>query len=290
MLAYVLLFLKGTAIGAANIVPGISGATIAVILRIYDRLISSVNNLFSDTKKSLKLLIPVGIGMAAGIVALAEAINFLLANYNFQTLAAIAGLMAGSLPFIHREAIGKGTKRIHLYFITLVFVSALILFGFVATPATVGTDEVRLSFGFMAYLFVGGGIAAATMIVPGVSGAIVLTLLGLYPLVINTIAQIRAYLTDPSNFALLPPIFMVVIPLGIGIIFGIIACSRLIGVLLNRFLRGVYAAILGLVIGTIIIIFMGLDFGGLSTGLIVYSTISFLCGTIVSLVLGKRRP
>ena len=82
------LILKGTVVGGANVMPGVSGATLAVILRIYDTLIESINNLFKDMKKSLKFLVPVGIGMVIGILAIGELVNFLLLRFSFLTLVA----------------------------------------------------------------------------------------------------------------------------------------------------------------------------------------------------------
>jgi len=289
-----LLALKGIAIGAANVMPGVSGATLAVILRVYDRLIESINHLFTDFKKSLQFLIPFGLGMVVGIIALGSAIDFLITRFSLQSSAFIAGLMAGSIPFIYGQAISKlkpGEKKPRYY--TIAVIAALIIMSlafFAPTPEPY--SDTYFNLGFALFLFVGGVLGAAAMIIPGVSGAMVLILLGVYPMAMHTISLIREYLLTPFDFELLWPILMFVVPIGLGVVVGILLASRLIAMLLEKYHTVTYFAIVGLIFGTIFVIFNDSEtyqsYHVITPTLIVFAAVSFVFGVVVSLILGKR--
>ena len=97
---YIKDILKGMLIGVANAIPGVSGGTMMVSMGIYDDIIYCVTHLFSQLKKSLKILSPYIIGMAVGIVGFAYIIGFLLEHYGFQTKMAFIGLILGGLPLL----------------------------------------------------------------------------------------------------------------------------------------------------------------------------------------------
>ncbi|MCL2840405.1 MAG: DUF368 domain-containing protein [Defluviitaleaceae bacterium] len=288
----ILLGIKGIVMGAANVMPGVSGATLAVIFRLYDKLLDAVNHLFTDTKNSLKFLIPFGIGMAVGIVAMGDIINTLLVNFPLQVSGFIAGLIAGSIPFLHNEATAKDGKKPYLYVIAIIAGITIVLLE-ILTPTPEPYLSAEFNIGFAVLVFIGGIFAAAAMIIPGVSGAMVLILFGLFPLVMNTISLIRSYLMTPLDFSLLTPIFMVSIPLGLGMIVGILAASRLIALLLKKFHSQTYFAILGMVFGTIFIMFNDVSvyqqYDGLTPFIIVGTIIAFVCGGAASLLLGNKK-
>jgi len=282
--------LTGLALGAANIVPGISGATLAVIFRVYDRLIESINTLFTETKKSLLFLVPVGIGMVIGILVIGTVMDGFFDRFSFQTSAAIAGLVAGGVPFIHSQAISKDGKKPLSYIVAAIAAIAIILLALVVPTPTV--EAAEFSWGTAALLFVGGLAAAAALIVPGVSGAMVLMLFGLLPTVMNTIALITEYLRTPFDFGLLGPILQVGVPLGLGIIAGILLASKLIAFLLERYFTITYFAILGMVIGTIFAVFSNEDTYAsverMTVGVIIFGIIAFIIGMIIALLFGNR--
>lgn len=288
----ILLFLKGIAIGVANIIPGVSGATLAVIFKVYDKLLNSINTLFSDMKNSLKFLIPFGLGMAIGIVALGSAMDFFLTRFSLQATAFIAGLMAGSIPFIHKMAAKDNTKKTMYY--TIAVVAAIIIISLsLFSPATeIYTGYGGINTALAIRLFLGGFLGAAAMIIPGMSGSIILILLGVFPLAMNTITLIREYMITPFDFGLLPPILIVVIPVGIGMLVGVLATSRIVAFLLEKHQAVTYSAIMGLIFGTIFAIFNNdatyISHRQLTPVVVITAVATFLIGAMVSLKLGKK--
>lgn len=289
---FILLVLKGVAIGVTNIVPGVSGATLAVILRVYDRLILSINELFSDAKNALKFLIPLGLGMVVGIIALGSVLDYFLQTFSLQSGAFIVGLMAGGIPFIHSLAVKEKGKRFYLYVIAVVSAAAIILLSIFATGGEIampGSFDIGLSI----LLLVGGFLAAAAMIIPGISGAMVLILLGIYPLAIHTLTLIREYITSPLEFNLLVPILMVIVPVGIGVVLGILLTSRFIAFLLEKLHSETYFAILGLIFGTIFAVFNNdatyQSVDNITLPLILFAVVAFIIGVIISYFLGRKK-
>jgi len=282
--------LTGIALGAANIVPGISGATLAVIFRVYDRLIESINSLFSDMKRSLLFLVPVGLGMVVGILIMGLVFDGLFERFSFQTSAFIAGLVAGGIPFIHGQAISRDGKKPVFYAVAVAAAVIIILLAVIAPTPTLEADGY-FSFGLAVLLFTGGLVAAAALIIPGVSGAMVLMLFGLLPTVMHTIALITEYLRTPFDFGLLPPILQIAVPLGLGIVLGILLASKLIAVLLKKHFSMTYFAILGMVFGTIFVVFRHPDtyqsVDVMTVTLVVYGVIAFIAGVILALLFGK---
>ena len=174
-------------VGIANIIPGVSGGTMMVAMGLYDKLIHAITHLKSEFKNSMKLLIPIFIGAGATIVILSRLFEFLLENYPIPTNFAFCGLIAGSLPFIFNKVKGHSVS-------TGKIAAFLIFFGIVILMALLGDTNGKaadVSFGIinMIKLFSVGIIAAATMVVPGVSGSMMLMLLGYYDTILKTINQ-----------------------------------------------------------------------------------------------------
>lgn len=272
---YLIDILKGALVGIANIIPGVSGGTMAVITGIYEKLIDIIGNIFthlknwSKLKEDLKFIIPIGIGALVGIVAFSKVLKWLLENYEMPTLYCFLGLIIGSLPLIFKNANEKGFKKKYIipFIITLAF---MILLNILAMNVNGGNTIVE--FGRtpidMIKLLGYGFIAAGTMIIPGISGSMVLMILGIY----------EAILTAVSNLDII-----ILIPFVIGVGVGIIIVSKIIDILMDKFYGYTYYAILGFIIGSIIFIFPGFVFN--LTGLI--SVITFIIGFVVSFIVSK---
>jgi len=296
-LSFLFLFIKGTAVGAANVMPGISGATLAVIFRVYDRLITAINGLFKDLKGSLSFLVPFGLGMVLGIVAVGSVISILIGRFSFQSAGFIAGLMAGSIPFLHGQAKEKGTSEnksnsFVMYYLVAAVAALTIAVLSVVVPTPEFYIEGSFGFGAMALLFSGGLLAAAAMVVPGVSGAMVLILLGIYPLAMDTINLIREYVATPFSFGLLPPILQVVIPIGLGVIPGILLAGKCIALLLEKYFVFTYFVIIGLVLGTIFVLFADertYQSGDVTALSAVAAAAALIIGLLLALKLGRNK-
>lgn len=242
--------IKGMLIGIANIIPGVSGGTMAVSLGIYDKLISSVSNLLTDWKRSLVTLLPIIIGCGIGIVGFTYAIEYLLNHHTFVTCMAFVGLILGGIPTLVsslKKELKKNSSRIGISGI----VAFLVLFAVaVLLPMMNAEDEVLKTFsvtpGTVTALFFVGVIASATMVIPGVSGSLVMMILGYYYGIINTI---KSFLDSLKVFDMAGLIhgFALLMPFGIGVLLGIFLIAKLITFLFNKFGIQTYCAILGLI-------------------------------------------
>ena len=281
--------LKGAVIGVANIIPGVSGGTMAVTLGIYDKLIHAVTHIIKEFKESMKVIIPIVFGAVIGIGGLSFVIKFLFANFPVQTnflfigfgaeeLGLIGsnflfiGLIIGGLPIIlnRLKATGKKVNAGNA-------VAAVVFFVVVVGMASIGEAEgnaadVTLNFVNILKLFVVGVIASGTMIIPGVSGSMVLMIMGYYNTIIDTITL---FIKSALSFDV-PGVMQgvgVLMPFGIGILVGIAVIAKLIELVFDKAPNYAYCAILGLIIASPIAIIMLSD-------LAAYNVISVLTGVV----------
>ena len=168
--------LRGVVIGLANIIPGVSGGTMMVSMGIYDTIIGCINSLFKDFKRCVKMLWPYALGMVLGILGLAKLITFLLGSYPLPTNMAFIGLILGGLPMILKKM--KGEKKGAAGAIAFVLAFALVVGLKIVGGGNSADASITLGLGQMIILFMMGVIAAATMVIPGVSGSMMLMLLG----------------------------------------------------------------------------------------------------------------
>lgn len=282
----ILLFLKGIIMGIANIIPGVSGGTLAVSFNIFDDLIYSINNVFKDIKGSLRFLIPLFIGMGFGVLVFSSFIEYGLTNYSFTTSMLFVGLIVGSVQLIYGKATEKGSGIIDYVLAIAVFIGMC----YIATIGEVDTGNtmytVDLAF-FIKYFLI-GIVASSAMIIPGISGSFILMVLGVYNIVIASISNLVTYLKDITNFSILLDSLYVIIPIGLGIVVGTFLVSKIIGILLEVSQTKVYFAVLGLIFGSIFTIFYnpstyatGFDFIGISLGVAF-----FIMGALIAKRLG----
>ena len=255
-----ILFLKGIVVGLANIIPGVSGGTIAVVTGIFDPLIEALNTLFKKFVKNLKFLLPVLLGIAVGVVAFSKLIGFTLERFPFQTGMFFVGLVIGSVPLILKKA-GEGGAFRGVYLIPFVIccaaVAALAVVQTYFTPGSAAVAAGQLpepGFGMVVKLFLGGVVSAGAMVVPGVSGSLVLMLLGLY----DDMLAIISGLTHLSDMSTVLRAALCALPLGIGIIVGIFTIARIISLLFKKFRKGTYYGILGLLAGSVMALLINL--------------------------------
>lgn len=280
---FILDMLKGAVIGIANVIPGVSGGTMAVSMGIYNKLISSVSHLFSQFKKSIRTLLPILIGCVIGIVCFTYAIKYLLTNQPLPTCLTFLGLILGGVPVLIREmktGIRKSRRRRLTAMNVLAFLVMFLLAA--ALPflkeSTDTLTTLTATPGTMIVLFFMGIIAAATMVIPGVSGSMILMILGYYYGVINSITGFMDALKAGNWNALLGEA-AILIPFGIGCVLGIFLIAKLIEYLFERHTVSTYAAILGLILSSPFGIFH-------NTGALAHVTVGGLIIGIILMIAG----
>lgn len=275
--------LQGMVVGLANIIPGVSGGTMMVAMGLYDKLIHAITHLKSEFKESLKLLIPIFIGAGIAIVALSRLFEFLLGNYPIPTNFAFCGLIVGSLPFI--------VKKVEGHTVTLGKILAfLAFFGLVICMAIMGETDgasADVSFGLLNVikLFGVGIVAATTMVVPGVSGSMMLMLLGYYDTILASINDFIDALVKFDIQGLLAEMGILV-PFGIGVVFGIFLIAKLIEFIFSKAEIHAYYAIIGLIVASPVAILLNTDWSGFSVLTIVISIVTFAAGWFAASKLG----
>ncbi|MFH1846450.1 MAG: DUF368 domain-containing protein [Candidatus Omnitrophota bacterium] len=271
----IVLFSKGAVIGVANIIPGVSGGTLAVVLGIYDRLIESIAKFFEKPEKRKEymfFLMKIFCGAGIAILLLANLMSFLLENHFHKTMFAFMGLILGGIPLVIRS---HGDMRIRSSRI-LAFILGIMLVLFISSGIATGSSDISVKEGgsllsavSLPLMFVSGFFAGGAMIVPGISGSFILVLLGQYSLILTAIKQ----------FAVKP-----IAVLAIGAIIGILTFSKGIEICLEKIPACTYYFILGLIIASLYKIFPGFPVKGSD----VFScALTFFAGIGVSYFLSK---
>ncbi len=276
--------LKGMVIGIANIIPGVSGGTMMVAMGIYDKLIHCITHLFSEFRKSVAFLFPIAIGMAVAIVASSFGLEYLFENFPVQTNLLFVGLILGGLPAVWKKVKSCSVKPGHI----LAFLG---FFGLVAGLAVLGEKEgnaADLTFNVMNVLklFGVGVIASATMVIPGVSGSMILLLMGYYNPILTAINDFIRALTAFDVDGILQGCGILV-PFGIGVVAGMFAIAKLIEIIFERFPLYAYWAIIGLIVASpVAIVAMG-NFTVITVFSILTGVVALAAGFIVAMKLGE---
>ena len=275
----IFLVLKGFVIGIANIIPGVSGGTLAITLGIYEDLIKAISHFFSNIKENLKLLIPIFIGMVLSLAILSNVIGYSLEHYPIPTTLFFVGLILGGLPLLVKHIKGK-EKSISNWIVFLITFLIVAVFAFLKSGNAM-VDLSNLSIGGYLLLFIVGVVAAATMVIPGISGSFVLMLLGYYEPIINIIREFTKFKNFTSNFIILA-VF------GIGVLLGIIVIAKIIEYLLEKQPIKTYYGIIGFVLASIISIIMPLLELNFVISQVVIGIILLLIGMVIAYKLGEE--
>lgn len=269
------LILKGGIIGIANIIPGVSGGTMAVVLGIYEKLIEALGNFFTDKtrrKEYFIFLLKICMGAGMTILLFSWVMDYLLTNYRVYTYVFFIGLILGSIPSIYKSHSDMKLNFISIF--TFLMAVALILgLFFFAPEETANIDQGAVhqwSVQKGLILIICGILSGGSMIMPGISGSFILVLLGQYHYIIRSL----------KNLSVLP-LFL----LGIGIGIGIWTFAKIIDYLLKRYPKETFYFILGLVVASLIPIFPGVPVGVWEK---LIALIVGLIGFFISFKLGER--
>ena len=277
-------FLKGIVIGIANIVPGVSGGTMMVSMGIYDKLIHCITHLFSEFKKSVLFLLPIAVGMVFAIAASSFGLVYLFDNFPIQTNLLFVGLILGGLPAIWKKVKGKTMKAGHM-------IAGILFFAMVVGLAAMGESEgeaADLSFGAVNVikLFGVGIIASATMVIPGVSGSMVLMLMGFYNPVLNAIKDFFTALAALDMDGILKGCG-ILIPFGLGVVAGIFGIAKLVEIIFEKFPLYAYWAIIGLIVSSPIAILLMGTFPAVTVFSAVTGVLALAVGGVIAMKLGE---
>lgn len=247
---FILNIIKGLVIGIANIIPGVSGGTMAVTMGVFDKMIEAINGLTKNFKKSFMTLLPIGIGIVGGIGIFSFILPYCLSNFSFQTSMCFIGLIVGGIPAIVTSmgnSFEKEKKKLNpLHVIVFLVFLGIAVFMAVANPTATTTDSINVEPLTLVLLLLMGIACAAAMVVPGVSGSLLLMMFGYYSGIIGTISSFLSALKNLDGSGILHCV-LILAPFGIGCILGILLISKLINFLLKKFESITYCGIFGLV-------------------------------------------
>ena len=276
---------KGMLIGIANIIPGVSGGTMAVSMGIYDRLISCISHPFKDFKNNLLFLIPIALGMGIAIIASAFGIDYLFESFPLQTNLLFIGLIMGSLPAIY-EKVKAVTMRIGHILAAVIFFAVVVGMAMLnGSGGGYANPEPTVS--GIILLFLVGVLASATMVIPGVSGSMMLLLLGYYNPILDTIKTFFVAVLG-MEFTAFFSAMLILVPFGIGVLVGMVVIAKIIEVVFERYPTYAYWAIIGLLFGSPVAILMVGTFREITFVGVVTGIIALVCGLFISNKLGEK--
>ena len=244
---YIMVAVKGACMGAADVIPGVSGGTIAFITGIYDQLLASINAIdktavklfftgkFKEFWKHVNggFLVSLFCGILFSVVALAGLMQYLLENHPIQTWAVFFGLIVASSIFILRGIKGWNIKSV------LFLIVGIILGVTVCTLSPTTTPDA------LWFIFISGAIAICAMILPGISGSFILLILGKYQYIMSTI-------TNLTTGAAVGESIVVLGVFAVGAVFGILSFSRFLHWLLGKFHKETLLVLAGFIIGSLV--------------------------------------
>ncbi|HDA0942486.1 TPA: DUF368 domain-containing protein [Staphylococcus aureus] len=268
--------LKGFAMGTSDLVPGVSGGTIALLLGIYNQFISSISGIFSRRFwPSFTFLIPIIIGMLLAMGSLSNLFNYLLSQHHIPTMFLFGGLIIGIVPYLLKISNYKTSFTTKHYMMVIAGIAILIVITLMNNGDKHAGETLTLSTSLIIKYFIAGMCASSAMLLPGISGSFMLLVFGVYGTVMLAISEVVKL-----NFAGLP----ILLAVGFGVLAGFIISSKIIQYFLTHHKLMTFALIIGFVVGSLFAVFPGLP-----TNIVMWfvSLVVFIIGFIVSLTLGR---
>lgn len=252
------VLLKGLVIGGTMTVPGVSGGSMAMILGIYERLISSISSFLKNIKENLIFLSVFLAGSFLGMFLFANGVLKLMEAYPMPVRYFFVGAVAGGIPLIFKEAkVKKVTWSAIIYCIIgilAVWLISLLPSGLFSSQNSVGITGILLQ-------ILGGFIVAVALVLPGISVSQMLLMLGLYEEVMQAIRTLD---------------LLSILPLGIGVVVGILLTTKFLESLMNRYPQPTYLIVLGFILGSIPELFPGFAFNFTQVISVVTAIMGFL--------------
>ena len=284
--------LRGIVIGLANVIPGVSGGTMMVSMGMYDRLIYSINHLLKKFRECFRILLPYLVGMLLGIIAGSVVLNVAFEKYPLPTNTLFIGLIMGSLPVILKQIRGARINAacvlIFLLFAAVVIVPKAIANATLVGDNVNGGSQVLTVDVLHIVLYIALGVmASASMVIPGISGSMMLKIFGYYePIVTRTLGGTFKDAIPSGNWDLVVHNLGVLLPYLLGLIIGLFGVAKLIAFLLKKWKVYTYCGILGMVAASPVVILMDASlYNGLSVGIVAAAAVTLVIGVAAALKL-----
>ena len=255
--------IAGMAIGAGAAIPGVSGAAIAVIFHVYEDIINAVNNFRKKFGWAIKVLIPILLGIMLAVVVCIIVFSIAFEYMMFVLICLFAGFLIGSFPGITDEVKGEKLNRKYVLLIAAgaLFVIALGILNVIAGLNDFSVESLfepeagALPVWYLYLILIPvGAVAAVALTVPGLSGSLILLILGFYrPLVDNAKHWAGELLRGDFTHTL--PLFGVIGCFAIGCLIGVVLVSKIMTVLLRKWRKETFFTIIGFIGGSILVLF-----------------------------------
>lgn len=248
-------FFAGMAIGTGAAIPGVSGAAIAVIFRVYEDIIGAVNSFRKKFGWAMSILIPILLGILLAVAICVVLFHIAFCHFMFVLMCLFAGFLIGSFPGITDEVKGEklNRKAIILMIVGAVFVIGLGIAS-VFSGMNVGSLFETLPWWLYLVLIPVGAVAAVALTVPGLSGSLILLIIGFYrPLIDFAETSAKAILKGDASKIL--PLLGVVGCFAIGCLIGVVLVSKIMNILLRKWRKETFYTIIGFIAGSVFVLF-----------------------------------
>lgn len=287
------LFIKGICIGIANVIPGLCSGLVAIILKVYDLYLYVFGEIFVHPIKVIKKSYGFILGIIAGLILAMFLILRLLERWPLEVIMLFVGLVMGSISDSYKERMKYGKIKAFDVFIIIISFSLMILLTFLKTSAS---KELSNNIDTVIILFGLGIISSVAMIIPGLSGSLILMSLGYYVPILEVITSVISRLFSLSFSLEMINKLIILIIFASGFIIGLIIITKIISTILINFPRQTSSIIIGLVMASPVVIIYNLlinysisiDYNGLT--IILKATIFIIMGSLMNIIIKKINP
>lgn len=238
----IILILKGFIIGLAKIIPGVSGAVLAISMGLYDKALNAITEFTNDVKSNLVFLLPIGIGIIIAMIIGANLVTYFLNNYYLITMLFFIGLITGSIKTIYNKT-SKNKKMITISTISFIIMTLISISNINNTYIKTNTILDNIMY------FISGLIDATGTVIPGLSSTALLMILGTYNTILDTISNI-------TNINLISTNLNIIFFYSIGLILGIILISIFINYMFKKRSTDTFSFIFGIIISSILLLLL----------------------------------
>ncbi len=262
----------GVLMGVVSFLPGASGSTIAVIFRVYERLVADVADIRNKLIRDLRFIIPIGIGVLVGMVFCAKVLDELSKEYETQLMFLFVALIITQIPDI--KSMGDDGRKLTVADIIAFIAGVAVMVAFMIIGWNAPLDEDNTGFLIMVVI---GIVYAMSLLSPGISGSTILLALGFYWVYTNVIGDFTHHLDQ-------------MLPIALGVLIGALVFSKIIDFCMRNYRKTTYMAILGLTVGSAVTVLINAirSLSDYSTAeLIIQCVICAILGALLGLGLNK---